>query len=33
MDNILNKILNEVNILHKTKEVGLKEKWTENEIS
>jgi len=33
MDNILNKILNEVNILHKTREVGLQEKWTENEIS
>jgi hypothetical protein len=33
MDNILNKILNEVNILNKTREVGLQEKWTENEIS
>jgi hypothetical protein len=33
MDNILNKILNEVNILNKTREVGLNEKWTENEIS
>lgn len=32
MDNILNKILNEVNILHKNREIGLQEKWTENEV-
>lgn len=33
MDNILNKILTEVNVLHKTREVGLHEKWAENEVS
>ena len=33
MDNILNKILTEVNVLHKSRETGLHEKWTENEVS
>lgn len=33
MDIILNKILTEVNVLHKTRDAGLKEKWTETEVS
>jgi hypothetical protein len=32
IDNILNKILTEVTILHKSREIGLHEAWTDNEV-